>query len=623
MIEGKIMVISASLSIIYQKITTNTGERKHCLNPPEATQFFHRSALTALVVSTVLVIPRHCLTLLKKTISVLTGNKSSGVEKIEQVSAKVKHLRYSHESLNNTKDLQRLVLVEQETKKRCKNLTRSLSTDSEKRRSSTENSSMESEKEESIASTSSESSTSSKVDTLNQVKFIEINKYLEQLENNADFPVNGILSRAMNGFLKQLRSHLKAKTASRLQVIHEQRIKEICEHLLIGSAGLELIVQAIYDQRFSHIALGFRSALMHCHYAIEQTLDHLIMLKTDKFLDKIEDHDLTRLAEKAQITDKKKWEVFLKEITLHLAFSYPKDHQIFFQESNTRKAFSLLEDLCRISLNKKEIEEAVKFCFEMYLKSISFIIEVSSAQIKYQKKNLAIIQELQGPLIKRLYASCAKKPIEAKQIADPLTEQVDKALSYLESLDAYLCIENRKVYAAFETIKSYLQLMKISLEIPQASSKHSLQRFIKIETIAHADKLFKHLFRTIILVKKEYDDHHHNLIALFDSINFFYEDIRTIEIIKYLLKEINISSGHHYLFTRNNSSRLKMLYNKALKEAHTLIDTQDDDSLSEEGYSVSGKSFCLFTKNANEIVDLISTSFHQFLDLLERAKRIL
>lgn len=66
-----------------------------------------------------------------------------------------------------------------------------------------------------------------------------------------------------------------------------------------------------------------------------------------------------------------------------------------------------------------------------------------------------------------------------------------------------------------------------------------------------------------------------------------------------------------------------MLYNKALKEAHILIDIQDDDSLSEEGYSVSGKNFCLFAKNADEIVDLISTSFHQFFDLLERAKRIL
>ncbi|MGL5627175.1 MAG: hypothetical protein ACRDDW_06675 [Candidatus Rhabdochlamydia sp.] len=151
--------------------------------------------------------------------------------------------------------------------------------------------------------------------------------------------LNGVLSQAVDRFLKPLKAHLQEKAPIEVRAFCELQIEEVYDHLLIGTAGLELIAQAIYDQRLDHISLGFRGALMHCHYAIEQLLFQLITLKTHK-VDKInEDHNLIHLAQTAKIPDlKKKWESFLKEITLHLPFSYPEDDRLFFKRKNQLKA---------------------------------------------------------------------------------------------------------------------------------------------------------------------------------------------------------------------------------------------------------------------------------------------
>ncbi|MGL5627447.1 MAG: hypothetical protein ACRDDW_08100 [Candidatus Rhabdochlamydia sp.] len=198
--------------------------------------------------------------------------------------------------------------------------------------------------EEPLISSSSESVL---VDSFN-----EINMYLTQLKNGENTQPNGILSQAVDGFLKPLKVHLlKAKAPVDLKDLQELQIKEIYDHLLIGAAGLELIIQAIYDQRLDHVALGFRGVLMHCYYAIEQMLSQLIILKTNHVLDKAdEDHILLHLAQKAKIAEIKKWESFLTEMTLHLTFSYPEDYRLFFQQENDLKAFSLLEDLASVNL---------------------------------------------------------------------------------------------------------------------------------------------------------------------------------------------------------------------------------------------------------------------------------
>lgn len=501
------------------------------------------------------------------------------------------------------------------SKKKLTKLAKQGSTES---RSSVENLAMASEntsgeesEEEFLISSSSESLKSISVDLFN-----EINLYLAQLENRENMQLNGALSQAVNGFLKSLKNQLlKTNAPTDLKVLHELQIKEIYDHLLIGAAGLELITQAIYDQRSEHVALGFRGALIHCYYAIEQTLSQLVILKTNDALDRAdEDHILLHLAQKAEIAEIKKWEPFLREMTLHLTFSYPEDYRLFFQQGNDLKAFSLLEDLTSTNLDKEKIKEAVGFCFEMYNKSISFITEVAAVQITDQPKLLHAIQELKKQTIEavepaKTFAKAVQVTKEADQI---LMNLVNQALGILGPLDTYSPLRDQRIYAAISTVKSYLQLMKISLEIPQNSSSHSLQKFIKVETLANMDKLFKQLFRAVILLENGEDNHQHALINLFALTADFYRknDQHSIN----LLKEINLGISHHYLHTRKNKTSLHAFYSKFLVEAISLVAISGEYATVDKKGKTSAQSL---QSNINAINELAIQSFGLFMQFLE------
>ena len=554
----------------------------------------------------------------KNTISTVLFLSSWLIALLEKEEKKIDHLENARQIA-----FEDLIKKTEDSYKKLsrKNPIKSLRKTSERSSSSIESFSIESEEDFDSTSCSSDVST---MDSFDEIKdtfevdaFDEMNGYLQQLKNGENPPLNGILSRTLDGFLQKIQSHLlKTKAPAGLQVLHKQQTKEVWDHLLIGAAGLELLGQAIYDQRLDHVVLGFREALIHCHYAIEQMLYSLIIRKTNQLLDKADEgHDLIKLAEKAQISDLKKWRKFLKEGTLHLAFSYPSDHQIFFHKNNNLEAFSLLQGLNKPNLSKKEIQKAVDFCFGMYCKSMSFIIEVSSAQIKDQLKFLEIIQSLKEQVIQRIHLPSKTISINFKKDLDqPLISQVHKALNHLEPLDTYSHLEDQRTYAAIATIYSYLQLMKISLEIPQDSSKHSLQKFIKVEMIAHIDKLFKHLFRVVTLFQGGEDTHQHDIVKLFNSITGFYnKDAAAIKSIALQLKEINLMISHHYFHTRKSHTTLKLFYNKILKQAHSQIDILDD----EYSFPSKGKNCKQLKKNIDSTVKLVNSSFSLFLDLLE------
>lgn len=285
---------------------------------------------------------------------------------------------------------------------------------------------------------------------------------------------------------------------------------------------------------------------------------------------------LLHLAQKAKIADIKKWEWFLQEMTLHLTFSYPEDYRLFFQQGNEQKAFALLSDLSSPNLDKKKIEEALEFCFEMYSKSIAFITEVSSVQIEDQPKFLHVMQELKKQIISTLYESSAEKILLAQTSVlqlkepDPVLIRVQQMLGilhpFLKDFDLLSSCENdQKIYAAISTIESCLKWMEISLEIPENSSQHSLQKFIKLETIANIDKLFNHLFRAVILLENGEDNHQHTLTKLFPSVADFYK-IDDEQDIYSLFKKINLGISHHYFHITWNNSELSLFHRESLAQ---------------------------------------------------------
>ncbi|HEV3269934.1 MAG TPA: hypothetical protein VGZ69_04715 [Candidatus Rhabdochlamydia sp.] len=486
----------------------------------------------------------------------------------------------------------------------------------------------EEEEEPSISSFStSSSSVLEKTDSFN-----EITRYLIRLKEGKSTQLNGFLNQAVDSFLKPLKAHLLAiKAADNLNDLCKLQTKEIYDHLLLGTAGLELVMQAVHDQRTDHIALGFRAALLHCYYAMEQKLSQRTLLETNKVLDKVDqDHNLLHLAQEAKIADIKKWERFLQEMTLHLTLSYPKDYWLFFQQGNEQKAFSLLDDLSNPNLDKKKIEEALEFCFDMYSKSLAFITEVSSAQIEDQPKLLSVIQELKKQIISTLHGSSAEKILLAQvsvmqlKEPDPVLVRVQKCLSVLHPvlkdlgrLSSYVGKREQKIYAAIGTIESYLKLMGISLEIPQNSSHHSLQRFIKVETIVNVDKLFKHLFRAVILLENGEDNHQHTLINLFTSVADFYQKDDGQAILSHF-KDVNLGISHHYLHTRKNHSKLYLFYKESLAQAYSLLNVSDEYIVfNKKSHKKIKKSAEGFQKNIDTINELVRRSLDLFIEFLE------
>ena len=109
----------------------------------------------------------------------------------------------------------------------------------------------------------------------------EIDIYVTELKEGKNTQISGLLSQAVDGLLKALKTHLLGtKVADELKELYNLQAKEVYDHLLLGAAGLELVVQAIHDQRTDHVVLGFRTALLHCYYAMEQKLSQGIILLT-------------------------------------------------------------------------------------------------------------------------------------------------------------------------------------------------------------------------------------------------------------------------------------------------------------------------------------------------------
>lgn len=474
------------------------------------------------------------------------------------------------------------------------------------------------ESEEEISISSFSESSNSILEEVNS--FNEINRYLTQLKEGKNTQINGFLSQAIDSLLRPLKAHLlKTKAADDVNDLYKLQTKEVYDHLLLGTAGLELLVQAVYDQRTDHIALGFRAALLHCYYAMEQKLSQRIILETNKILDKVDqDHNLLHLAQTAKIADMKKWEQFLQEMTLHLAFSYPEDYRLFFQQEKEQKAFSLLDDLISSKLDKKQIQEVIEFCFDMHGRSIAFITEVSSAQIEDQSKFLHVIQELKKQVITTLYEPSTKKIFLAQSVVqlkelNPVLIKVQQILRTLHPLNAYAYEWDPKIYKAIGTVQNYLKLMEISLEIPQNASFHSLQKFIRVETIANTDKLFKHLFRVVMLLENGEDNHQHTLTNLFTSVADFYQKDNE-QAIHSRLKEINLGISHHYLHIAWNNSELHPIYNESLTQAYSLLNVSDEFTVVNKKIKRSAQGL---QKNIDAINELVSRSLDLFIEFLE------
>lgn len=489
-----------------------------------------------------------------------------------------------------------------------------LSTDSE-------NTSAEDLEEESSISSFSTSSDSILEDV---DPFNEINRYLTKLKKGKNIQLNGVLSQTVGSFLQTLKAHLlRIKTPADLKDQCDLQTGEIFDHLLLGTAGLELLVQAVCDQRTDHIALGFRTALLHCYYAMEQNLSQKIILETNKIDKTDQEHNLLYLAEKAKIADIKRWKRFLQEMTLHLTFSYPDESRLFFQQKQEQKAFSLLDDLSSPNLDNKKIKEALEFCFEMYSKSITFITEISSAQIENQPKLLSVIQGVKEQIIRTLHEPSVKKILLAQSVAqlkelDPTLVKIQQILPvldlFLKDLDPLNpCFDERdqKIYAAIGTVQSYLKLMETSLEIPQNSTQHSLQKFIKLETIANVDKLFKHLFTAVILLENGEDKHLHTLTYLFTSAADFYKRNDRHAVFPHL-ESINLGISHHYLHIAKNHSKLHSIYQESLAQAYSLLNVSDEYTSKKTRKSAQG-----LQKNIGKINDLVSRSLDLFMEFLK------
>ncbi len=398
----------------------------------------------------------------------------------------------------------------------------------------------------------------------------QIQSYLSNKAKNKQ--LNGALSQSVESLLQQIRPHL-----------HQKQGKEVYDHALLGAAALEQMAQAIYENRIDHVVLGFRSSLIHCHFAVEQMLSQEIFQKTGIIADS---HNLTFLANtlvaKTQKPFSKEEQEFLEEVRVHLWFHYPEDYRLYFAYNNAiPKAFSLLETLSQPGINKENVQEAMRFAFEKYYQTLELITKLSEApaqnSVELFKSNLSDLQKHINAI--------AVKPRKLPVNKSSLIPKIDRALEKLISLDQLIHIKDLEdgwLLAIFDSIKSYLQLMKVSLETPQKATKHSLQKFIQVETLLNMEKLFKNLFRTVSFLHLEGDTRTHSLNRFYSAIQEFYEKPLS-KADRSLLKSINLSTTHHY-FHKKSHADLNNAYSHFLDEARAL------SSVNEEFPEVTTKS---------------------------------
>ena len=335
------------------------------------------------------------------------------------------------------------------------------------------------------------------------------------------------------------------------------------------------MAQAIHESRTDHVVLGFRSSLIHCHFTVEQILKQEIFQKTGKIEDS---HNLTALANTLEANTQKpfseKDREFLEEIRVHLWFHYPGDYRLYFAHNNTTpKAFSLLKTLSQPGITKENVQETMEFAFEKYCQTLEFMIKLSGSPaqnaVELFKSNATELQKHLNAMDKKL-----------KRLAvntSSLISKMDRVLEKLTSLDQLIHMkdfEDGWLLAIFDSIKNYLQLMKIALEAPQEATTHSLQKFIQVETLFNMDRLFKNLFRTVSFLRLGEDNRMHNLNRLYSVIQEFYaEPLSKAD--RSLLKSINLGITHHYLHEKSHAD-LKSTYSHFLDKARALSSVSEE-----------------------------------------------
>ena len=408
--------------------------------------------------------------------------------------------------------------------------------------------------------------------------------YLDSREKRKQ--LNGCLSQSVEKHLQPAKSYL----------CQTMQGKEVYDHVLLGASALEHLAQAIHDGRRDHVVLGFRSALIHCHFAIEQMLCRIILQQTGVYANS---HNLVHLAEQlGKITKKSK--IFLEEVRVHLWFHYPEDYRLYFTHNkNTPKAFALLNVLSQPKISRENIQEAMNFSFEKYYQTLEFIENFLESPLQDTSGFINKMKLLQKQLEKTgdpRFKKCSIFPCIRK------IQTVEELLNTLNELTHVKDLEEGWLFAAFNTIKSYLQLMKISLETPQEASEHSLQKFLQVETLFNMDKLFKHLFRAISILRLGEDNRAHDLAEFFPLVGELSEED------KKLLKKINVNITHHYLHKSANAE-WKEKYDDFLEHSRVLLSIDEGFSVFMNKREVSHETLQEMKK---EIMPTISSS----LDLL-------
>lgn len=412
-----------------------------------------------------------------------------------------------------------------------------------------------------------------------------------KIKNNQ---LNGYLSQIIEGLLKQIQIHL-----------HGKQGKEIYDHLLLGAAALEQMAQAIYEGRTSHVVLGFRSSLIHCHFAVEQIL-------SQKSEGTVNSHNLSFLAkglERKHMKFSRKEQEFLEEIRVHLWFHYPEDYRLYFEGRKCPKALSLLNALFRSEA--ENIQEAMVFSFDKYCQTLEFVIGLTGA---LQPNIVEILREKTDEL-KEFSKLGSEEPKKNPAVNSPLISRIDDVIKVLYPLNQLTHIKDLDdgwLLANFNTIEKYLRIMRISLELPQEATKHSLQKFIRIETLLNAEKLFKNLFRVISFLQSGRDTRMHDLNKFYSIIKEFYEAPLS-EADRNLLGSINLSITHHY-FHRKSHANLKKNYERFLRESCAL-------SSVDEGFSVTMDEKQIVSQETlqmeeEKITEIIECSLNLFIKLL-------
>lgn len=417
--------------------------------------------------------------------------------------------------------------------------------------------------------------------------------------------LDGCLSQSIESFLQQIKPYL-----------YRGQGKEVYDHALLGAAALEHMAQAIYEGRIEDVVLGFRSGLIHCHFAVEQMLNQKIFQKTGKIMDS---HHLTFLATTLEANTQKPFSQedrrFLEEIRVHLWFHYPEDYELYFAHNKViPKAFSLLKTLFQPRISKENVQAAMKFSFEKYCQTLEFITKLSEAPVQ---NTVELFKNNINDLQKHLHTV----PLEPRKLLvtkSLLINKMDQVLEELNLLNQLIHIKDLEygwLLAIFDTIKSYLQLMKISLRTPPEATTHSLQKFIQVETLLNMERLFKNLFRAISFLHLERDIQMHGLNKSYSIIQEFYGKPLSEEH-RSLLKSINLGITHHYLHKKSYAS-LKNIYSNFLDEARSLSSVDEEFShVTAKNGNISAMGLQKKMKEDGQIMQTMDKSLDLFRNLL-------